>query len=338
MTELARNTRLKTTPLEVQTLDQLLEEEYPTESIIDEGILDQEGMLLIEGPTEAGKSYFALLMALVLALGQSFLGRWTVERPFRVLLVQAEIGRRRFQERSASLARAFDNPGCNLRLATHYRLKLDTDEGWRQLDAVVREHSIEVLILDPMRPFHEGDENSSQDMERLFGNLKALQAEHGVAIVLTHHERKPSVLSKSDKYAARGSSLITDRPDTVIRLDKVKVGPTRTITFEKLRNAPDSGRPGKFELQQDSNGMFVLLTPDPEATKIKTGEALEMIPEEGSVQMGELKVTLAVAFEVSEKTAEHKLNDMERDGFIRKFADPANKSRRLVERITREGE
>ena len=341
---LENNVGVTTQDLAALTLEEFLAKEYATETVIAEGILDLEGMILVEGPTEAGKSYFVLQLAFELATGQSFLGRWSVERPFRVLLIQSEIGPRRFQLRAEKLARNFTAPGDYLRLKTHFTLKLDrVASGLQLLDEAISDYGTEVVMLDPMRTFHLGDENSSQDMERFLGNLKLLQEKHGVAMVLTHHERKPSELTtgrnRGSQYEARGSSLITDRPDTVLRLSRGQQPDRRRLTFEKLRNGDESKKPEPCELFEDTDsGLFLLLNPDAESTALKQGEILDLIHGGEPVELKELKRTIASRFSVNVKTAEHKLNEMERQGLIEKYEDPTDGRKKLVRVKLREGE
>ena len=329
-------------PLEVYALGDFLDLDVETDPVIAEGILDLDGMLLIAGPTEVGKSYFVLQLALELASGAPFLGRWTVERPFKVLLVQAEIGRQRFQTRLRKLQRTYPTADHNLWVATSYSLRLDTDQGREQLSVFLDVHGIEVLILDPMRPFHEGDENSSQDMERFFGQLKLQQEEWGIAVIITHHERKASQdgwggVNSKGKQDARGSSLITDRPDTVLRLSKK--GEAVTVTFEKLRNAEEVAKPSPVELVVDmASGLFKPVSGDAQASALNSGEVLHLVEQQNPWELGELVDAMSSGWNVAKKTAERKLNSMETEGLVEKSRDPNNQTKKLVRVAKEEGQ
>ena len=317
--------------LEALTLDEFLGKDYGIETVITEGILDRSGLLLIEGPTEAGKSYLAQQMAFDMSRGEPILGQWAVERPFNVLLVQAEIGAKRFQDRTSKLAKNYEGYGNQLFLATHYNLKLDTAEGRLEMDRTLRLHKIEVVLLDPMRPFHQGDENSSQEMEKFFGQVKALQEIHNIAVVFTHHERKTDDPRRSGLQSARGSSLITDRPDTILRLSKSKDRTKSTLSFEKLRNGDDSKHPDPLEMTVDlDSGLFLPTTVA--SSGLKTGQVLALVPAEPR-DFGRVSREIAEEFGVGQKTAERKLTQMEAEGLVTRRVDPNDKRKKLIVQV-----
>lgn len=69
-----------------------------------------------------------------------------------------------------------------------------------------------LLIADPLRRFHDGDENDSSAMTRLVQGFERIaMATHG-AVLLAHHTSKAATLSGQGEIqqAARGSSALTD--------------------------------------------------------------------------------------------------------------------------------
>ena len=99
--------------------------------------------------------------------------------------------------------------------------------------------------------------------------------------------------SGKGQAGARGSSLITDRPDTVLRLSTHgKLPDIRKLKIEKVRNS-DSIDHEEFELKVDLNtGLFLLEPTDAEGTKIKSGEVMEILKERSPIPLGELKKEL----------------------------------------------
>lgn len=318
--------------IEILNVDDFIGQEIDNEAVIAEGILDLGGIMLVEGPTEVGKSYFVIQMALDLAAGKPWLGRWSVERPFNVLLIQAEIGKRQFQTRLKKLRANYPSP-LNLEVLTAHAFRLDNDANIITLGDTIVSYEIEVLILDPMRPFHTGDENSSKEMEEFFYQLKSIQARRNLSIVETHHERKPSYdqLGRKiggNKYDARGSSLITDRPDTILRLSPTKESDKVQLTFEKLRNNDEFKKPEPMTLLKNiDTGLFVT-TGSEDIGRLKEGDILALLT--GQIELGELKRMIVAKFGVSSKTAEHRLNEMEGQHLIVKETDPGDKRRKLV--------
>jgi len=314
--------------VEAPTVAELLNLDYHLEPVIAGGMLVQESSMLVVGPTEVGKSYFVLQMALELATGQPFLGQWKVTRPFKVLLVQAEVGKSRFQDRVRKFAGPYPKTGDMLRLATQYTLKLDEPDGHAALWEVLTEHGIEVLILDPMRPFHSGDENSSRDMERFYHGLRLYQQDSSLAVVITHHERKPVMgFSSGDKYAARGSGLITDRPDTVLRLEPNKDPNLVTMTVEKLRNADESEKPGPFKLEKSRTGLFVVAGAQGARTA-REREIAEIVGE--GLPYEQFRREVQERYSVAERTAKRWTDELEEEGVIRRKNDPEKRGRKVI--------
>ncbi len=248
---------MKQESLEALAVDDFLAMEFHDEEIIGGRLLQVRGLMLIAGATEVGKSFLVKQLAYELATGGQWLG-WDITRPFKTLLVQAEIGRAAFQERMRKLSKHYGRAD-KLKVATTYTLRLDNEKNWEEMKRVLDGEKTEVLILDPMRPFHLGDENSSQDMEVYFGQVKRLQDETGVAVVQTHHERKPAKDVPSDLYSIRGSALITDRPDTVLRLAKKgKKDPVWKMEYEKIRNSFSTEKPDALTLAVADSGLFLV--------------------------------------------------------------------------------
>ncbi len=233
-------------------ISDFLRQSIPHQAILSDGLLDSNGFMLITGATETGKSYLMLQLACNLASGTRFLDTFVVERPVRVGLIQAEIGLGRFQQRCRKIKQAFgDLP--HLYVGTHYNLKLNTQKGMDALLKWVRAHPIDVLLLDPMRPFHTGSENDDADMERLLTNFRKIQDVNQSALVVAQHHRKPDQFKEASLWDIRGSTVITDRPDTILRLltnDDEDV----TLIFDKVRNA--DRHPVEIPLTIRPNGLF----------------------------------------------------------------------------------
>ncbi len=69
-----------------------------------------------------------------------------------------------------------------------------------------------LIIIDPLRRLHDGDENSSSSMTHIVQVLEALARHTGAAVIAAHHVSKASMFNAvTDSAAAsRGSSALTD--------------------------------------------------------------------------------------------------------------------------------
>ena len=303
-------TKLTLTPLLVTDLLAL---DYPQNTIIANDILDVGGLLLVVGPTSVGKSYFLLQVAMHLVTGTPVVGQWAVPRPFATYLVQAEIGRKRFQSRVSKLWGNFDQQGAaELWLESPYDLKLDTPEGLAALEAVVVEKGVEVLIIDPLRPFHNRDENKSDEMQRLFDSFLRLQFKYDVAIVFGHHDRKPSPdgFGKSI-YKARGNTVITDRPDTSFRIEESKQAGMVEFINDKLRNGEEK-LPKQRWCADRKTGLF---TPADAKVVDKRGVVTGLLAR-GELALSEVVRSVMSEAGVSNKGAYSIINALEKEGIV----------------------
>ncbi|WP_426175006.1 AAA family ATPase [Massilia sp. TWR1-2-2] len=69
-----------------------------------------------------------------------------------------------------------------------------------------------LVLIDPLRRLHDGDENSSSSMTHIVQVLEALARHTGAAVIVAHHVSKASMFNAvTDSAAAsRGSSALTD--------------------------------------------------------------------------------------------------------------------------------
>ncbi|AXF10005.1 DNA helicase [Paraburkholderia graminis] len=72
--------------------------------------------------------------------------------------------------------------------------------------------SARLLIVDPLRRFHSGEENDSSHMTNVVGAFERIAAQSGAAVLLSHHANRSSVLAGAGEHASasRGSSALTD--------------------------------------------------------------------------------------------------------------------------------
>ena len=67
-----------------------------------------------------------------------------------------------------------------------------------------------LVIIDPLRRMHEGDENSSSDMTRFVVAMEQLAKASGAAVLGVHHANRASAGDAGSQHAARGSSALVD--------------------------------------------------------------------------------------------------------------------------------
>ena len=146
----------------------------------------------IAGTPKSYKSWTALEMAVSIASGTPYLGRFRVHRRGKALVYLAEDALPAVRERLEALASehgvSLDDLDLDVITASSMRLDLLRDQV--RLQKTVRALAPRLLVLDPLVRIHRADENSSAEISSLLAYLRELQRELDVAIVVVHHVRK----------------------------------------------------------------------------------------------------------------------------------------------------
>lgn len=241
-------------PFRVQTLGEIAENPPETATfLVEEGILSAGGRLLIAGPPKVGKSLLANHLTLSLAAGIPFLGKFAVDHPTRVLLLDRELSKASLFSRMQALSEW--RPGYraaedNLMIDHDHLLRLDQPGAKELLLNLITYNGAEVCVLDTAYKFFGGDMEKSQAVKTAFGVLDEIIAETGCSFVLTHHQRKAGQGEKghggADPDRVAGSFLWTGWPNATILLNflnrSVEDPFTALCSFSAFRDAapPDA--------------------------------------------------------------------------------------------------
>lgn len=213
------------------------------------GWLDEGGVSVLYGPSNAGKSFLALDIAHHVAKGRSWGGRRT--RRGRVLYVAAE-GGGSFANRVAAL----DDPEFFVYCAP---LTLTGRDGSAAPLTEVAQHLATVggtpfslIIFDTLARVMGGlDENTAPDIAQLVAGLDMIRRVTGAHVMLVHHTGKDAA------RGARGHSSLRAAIDTEIELTRDEVGQI-TAEVTKQRDGPTGYRFAytlrQVELGRDQDG------------------------------------------------------------------------------------
>lgn len=172
------------------------------------------GALVAQGG--AGKSWIALELAVAVAGGPDLLGMGIAARG-PVLYLPAEDPHLALEHRFHAVAPQLD---AEARQTLSEHLEVIPLMG-RSVDLLVPAW-VEVvarlgdgrrlIVLDTLRRFHTGDENSGSDMARLLGVLEQICERTGASILFLHHSSKGAALNggSDQQQASRGSSVLVD--------------------------------------------------------------------------------------------------------------------------------
>lgn len=187
---------------------------------------------LMVGPGGVSKTMLALQIAVAMATGTSLLGELVGEskEPARVVLVLAEEDVHIVWHRLYAVAKVqLESIGINLRDAyerMERNLVIHALGGGQQVNLLGRDHErtqagdqlrsactgARLVVLDPLRNFHNADENDSTAMNALIRHIAGYAASTGAAWLLTHHSSRAASLNDygTTADAGRGSTAVTN--------------------------------------------------------------------------------------------------------------------------------
>lgn len=323
--------------IKIYWLEDFIKEKWPYEPIIEDGILAIGEKMIIAGPSEAGKSFLALQLAMELATEGEFFERRIV-RPSRVLIFQAEVLEGEYALRTAKLAANYDDlENESIAIITSEQLKLNEPDGEACMAEAVERVEPDVVIIDPLRAFFSGDENDSAVGDEFFTALGRLQEIHPFTFIGLHHVRKPSEggFNEEDfKYMIRGSGIWTDRPSTILGLIANAAQTEWKLIFAKTRGR--SNRPDTLRLRVNyDTGLFEMA--DGLAYQQRVDRVLDVVGDEWQ-RLSSVIALLQFRFEKSRREVERWLTVAERERVVEKKQDETHRSRVLIRRTPEEKE
>jgi len=190
-------------------------------------LLTRANTLFIAGAPETCKSWLALNLAWDLALGQPVWGLIRAKgeplfpsEPRRVVYCTQGDTDDDLQDRVLAIFESGrPDPGDRLHFITKdLRINLDTETGYKmlreELDKVANEAGpIDLVVLDPMRRFHVGNENDSQHMVTIWTALENIHRRYNCATAFVHQTIKPpsdpdANYASTSPFSMRGSGDI----------------------------------------------------------------------------------------------------------------------------------
>ena len=180
------------------------------------------------GGAKANKSFVGLEMAYSLATGTPLFNAYMGEVPIypvpkacRVLYVEQEIGYATLQERLHGRFKTRTMDGIEWYIKSKdVTLKLDEAAGYAALCAEIAQVAPDVVILDPLKEFHDRDENSSQEMGYILRRVNECIAQFNTTFIIIHHSGIPNpMFPRSGGYKMRGSSVLYGWCDSSLTLE-----------------------------------------------------------------------------------------------------------------------
>lgn len=213
------------------------------------GLLPERGFMILQGPPGAGKSFFALELAVALATRTPAWGQFIPTKRPRTLYVAADSAGWDIAAQARKLLAGRDIhpnllvPGGEHGHAIEEVVEWDdesdspvviehevpavavledpgpifgTDQGAADFAAMVQAEQFGLVILDTLLSMHVADENDNSEMRLVMERLKAVR-EHALVLAI-HHVTKPTQNKAMGWARTRGAGAIAGTVDGVLEL------------------------------------------------------------------------------------------------------------------------
>jgi hypothetical protein len=199
-----------------------------------EGLWLASGVGFLAGGPKLGKTHLAVEIAVAVAAKDKVLGHPArISGP--VLFYGAEDHLADLRQRFEWLTtmRGLDIDRLAVDLLDVPSLRLEREGDLLRLRATVERSKPRLLVLDPFIRIARIDENSAQDVSTILSELRAIQRDYGVAVLVVHHTRKSPAAHPN--LTLRGSSDFAAWSDSNLLLTRRRDSLTLTIEH---RSAP----------------------------------------------------------------------------------------------------
>ncbi len=194
--------------------------------------LQDQALIMVHGPSGGGKTFVVLDWCLSIAAGHT---DWhgNKVRPGAVVYLAGE-GHHGLRSRVAAWKNANASPPLNMWLSRD-GCDLNTPEGYRRVVDNIRTLPAipEMVVVDTLHRFLQGDENSAQDAKTMLDACNAIMAEFNCSVVLVHH----TGVSDEAQHRARGSSAWRGALDIEISIVPAKGDEPMHIVQRKSKDA-----------------------------------------------------------------------------------------------------
>ena len=209
--------------------------EYPDKielaPVLIDGLFRKGRKGILTADPKAGKSFFAIEMAICVASGKPFLGRSCVKS--KVCYFNYEIDELEFMQRVRDVAKAMriDEESFidNLKVVHMRGMSVPLSAMAGNIIALLlteyknTREPFSLIILDPIYKITAGDENSAKDVGRFCNNLDKIAKEADCAIFYTHHHAKGEQGTKKAMDRGSGSGVFSRDADLMIDLTALEI-------------------------------------------------------------------------------------------------------------------
>ena len=196
--------------------------ELPPETI--KGVLRKGEKLVLTGPSKSGKSFALIQLAVALATGSYWMGRFKCSTQ-RVVYINLELTKENSARRLLDVWKEIRRENTDgMENLSIWNLRGFAVTAKAMVDSIIKRHKSmanppDYYIVDPIYKINAGDENAAKDVNELLREFDRLCAQTNANLVYAHHHAKGSQLGKRALDRGSGSGVIGRDADAAIDLD-----------------------------------------------------------------------------------------------------------------------
>ncbi len=204
----------------------------PEQDWIAQDMIIHKGLHFIAAASGSGKSWLGIDLAIACASGRPWCN-FIETNPAKVLYINEEINLKQFWGRFCMMHPS-DIP--NLHIIQKQNTKLDKSYHVDALVKYIKQHEIQLVVVDTFVRVHSMDENDNGAVAKLYDRFQEL-IDAGAAVVALHHNKKlaPGVAITQDTM--RGASDLAAQADMVLSINhdiEAKTYDVRTVKHRHI--------------------------------------------------------------------------------------------------------
>ncbi len=238
------------------------------------------------GVPKIGKTWLVISMAVAVASGKPFLGRFAVQQG-PVVLYSPEGTRRELHDRISKTCQRYDvDPQwLELFVAEKNQLELDVKSDQEIVEKMIDNRRPRFVIFDPLANCLSGDENRVEDVRKMTMFMLKLSKTYSVSTMIVHHMARGSMFM-------RGSSALEGFGDSYIFLEESNPGKSQLRFIQKHRHPLDP-LPVELTVEDDCPGIAIAEDREEEVDKSLEERILELLKEHNQpMSVREVRETL----------------------------------------------
>lgn len=202
------------------------------------GILREGNKMIITGDSKAGKTCLSQNLAVCIAEGKPWLGKFKCEQG-KVLYMNLEVEAASLYHRFIQLYDALDIKlsevnASNIHLWNLRGYALPLDKLADKIIRRCRNQNYKAIILDPLYKVQQGDENSAEAIIKFCNALDKIAHETGAAIIYDHHHPKGDSGSKKTIDRGAGSGVFARDADAIVDISNLDPGNDASDVVKEL--------------------------------------------------------------------------------------------------------